>query len=212
MTILDVAKHLGVSWDVVKDIQKRYLSRKYKRLRLKHVTHIAIDEISIGKGHRYLTVVLNLKTGAAIFVGDGKGGDALTPFWKRLKYAKAEIKAVAIDMSPAFIAAVLKICLKEDLKRVWLQVCKVDAKEILDEWIKKARSTIITILKKFANTLASHAFGILNHYDYPISTGPLEVTNNKIKTLQRQAHVFRDAEFFKLKIYGFYETKYALVG
>ncbi|MDL1967327.1 MAG: transposase [Deltaproteobacteria bacterium] len=46
----------------------------------------------------------------------------------------------------------LKICLKEDLKRVWLQVCKVDAKEILDEWIKKARSTSITILKKFANT------------------------------------------------------------
>jgi transposase len=28
MTILDVARHLGVSWDVVKDIQKRDLSRR----------------------------------------------------------------------------------------------------------------------------------------------------------------------------------------
>ncbi|MDL1967667.1 MAG: transposase family protein [Deltaproteobacteria bacterium] len=28
MTILDVAKHLGVRWDVIKDIQKRCLSRK----------------------------------------------------------------------------------------------------------------------------------------------------------------------------------------
>jgi len=28
MTILDVARHLGISWDVVKDIQKRDLSRR----------------------------------------------------------------------------------------------------------------------------------------------------------------------------------------
>ncbi len=291
MTILDVSRHLKISWDVIKDIQKRYLAKKYNRPRLKHVTRIAIDEISIGRGHRYLTVVLDLKSGAVIFVGDGKGSDALTPFWKRLKYAKTNINAVAIDMSPAYIAAVLEnlpgatvvfdhfhvikmyndklsqlrrtiqreaegplqkkvlkgtrwlllkntynlneetnekerleealklnkplataYYLKEDLKRIWLQVCKVDAKEILTEWIKRARSTGITILKKFADTLAGHAFGILNHYDYQISTGPLEGTNNKIKTLQRQAYGFRDTEFFKLRIYGLHETKYALVG
>src|SRR5262249_59833106 len=43
---------------------------------------------------------------------------------------------------------------------------------------------------------------ILAYYDYPISTGPLEGTNNKIKTMQRQAYGFRDREFFKLKIYA----------
>ncbi len=32
MTILDVANHLGVSWDTIKDIQKRYLVRKYKKI------------------------------------------------------------------------------------------------------------------------------------------------------------------------------------
>ena len=83
---------------------------------------------------------------------------------------------------------------------------------MLKRWIKRAKSTGIAILKKFADTLAGHAFGILNHYDYQISTGPLEGTNNKIKTLQRQAYGFRDMEFFKLKIYGLHETKYALVG
>ncbi|MCF8110575.1 MAG: transposase, partial [Desulfobacteraceae bacterium] len=44
------------------------------------------------------------------------------------------------------------------------------------------------------------------------STGPLEGTNNKIKTLQKQAYGFRDHLFFKLKIYALHETKYALVG
>jgi transposase len=107
MTILDVAKHLQVSWGTIKDIQKRYLKRRYRNPSLKHIERIAIDEISIGKGHRYLTVVLNLRTGAVIYVGDGKGADALSPFFKRLKRSKAKVKAVAIDMSPAYIAAVL---------------------------------------------------------------------------------------------------------
>ena len=44
----------------------------------------AIDEIAIKKGHKYLTVVLDLQTGAVVFVGEGKGAESLDPFWKRL--------------------------------------------------------------------------------------------------------------------------------
>jgi transposase len=106
MTIRDVAAHLQVGWDLVKDIQKRYLSRKFRRVKLKHLRQIAIDEIAIGRGHRYLTVVLDLVSGAVVFVGDGKGAEALQPFWKRLKRCRAKIEAVAMDMSPAYISAV----------------------------------------------------------------------------------------------------------
>jgi transposase len=48
--------------------------------------------------------------------------------------------------------------------------------------------------------------------DYRISSGPLEGTNNKIKTMKRMAYGFRDMEFFKLKIMALHETKYALIG
>ena len=68
------------------------------------------------------------------------------------------------------------------------------------------------MLSKFAKTLDKHREGILAFYDYRISTGPLEGTNNKIKTMKRQAYGFRDHEFFKLKIMALHETKYALVG
>ena len=34
MTIKDVANHLGISWDVIKDIQKRYLSRRFAKPKL----------------------------------------------------------------------------------------------------------------------------------------------------------------------------------
>ncbi len=290
MTIQDVAQHLGISWDVVKEIQKKDLKRRYTRPKLNKLKLIAIDEIAIKKGHKYLTVVLDLKTGAVVFVGDGKGADSLEPFWKRLNRYKTNIEAVAIDMSPAYISAiqinlpqaaivfdhfhVIKLYndklsklrrklykqvsetdkdilkgtrwlllknpdnldadrneqqrlqkaleinqplaaayyLKEDLRQLWSQPDKKTAEKFLMAWAERARATKILLLIKFANTLCAHRTGILAYYDYPISTGPLEGTNNKIKTMKRQAYGFRDIEFFKLKILALHETKYALVG
>jgi transposase len=107
MTIRDVAHHLEVGWDLVKDIPKRDLSRRYAKPKLKHLRYLAIDEIAVAKGHRYLTVVLDLESGAVVFVGDGKGADALKPFWKRLRPSGAKIEAVAMDMSGAYQSAVL---------------------------------------------------------------------------------------------------------
>lgn len=107
-TIQDAALHLQVRWDIIKDIQKRNLHRRFGRPKLKNLKEIAIDEIAIGKGHTYFTVVLDLRSGAVVYVGDGKGADALTAFWKRLRASHAKIQAVATDMSKAYIAAVRK--------------------------------------------------------------------------------------------------------
>jgi transposase len=106
MTCEDVARMLGVSWGLIRDIESRFLTRKYAKPRLKDVTKIAIDEIAVRKGHKYMTIVMDLDTGKVLFVGDGKGSDALTPFWKRLRKSGATIQAVAIDMSTAYISAV----------------------------------------------------------------------------------------------------------
>jgi len=291
MTIQAVANHVGVSWDVVKDIQKQRLWRLYRKPRLKGLKEIAIDEISIGKGHKYLTLVLDLRTGRVVFVGDGKGAEALQPFWTRLKKSRARIQAVAIDMSNAYIQAVTEnipeakivfdrfhivkmfndkiteyrrqlfnrlkdpterkllkgtrwLLLKnpenlnpekdererldqalevnkplatiyymnDDLRQYWNQANRASAAAFLQDWIQRAKASGIKVLEKFADTLIAHRDGILAYYDYPITTAPLEGTNNKIKTMKRQAYGFRDKEFFKLKIMGIHETKYALVG
>jgi transposase len=106
MTCQDVAKHLGLSWDTVRDIETRRLTRDCAKPPLKDVTHIAIDEIALKKGHKYLTVVMDLHSGRVIFVGDGKGADALLPFWKRLKRSRANIVAVCSDMSSAYTSAI----------------------------------------------------------------------------------------------------------
>lgn len=290
MNIEDVARHLGVSWNVVRDIQKRYLQRRYSRPRLKHLRLLGIDEISIGRGHRYLTVVLDMRSGAVVFVGDGKGSAALDPFWKRLRRFKAQIEAVAMDMAKGYINAVsqhlpnttivfdrfhvvklvndklaqlrrdiqrnaeaeqkavlkgsrwlllknpqnldeergekerlqaaLKLnaplaaayYLKEDLRQLWSQPDKKAAKKFLVDWCRRARSTGVRILQVLANTLQLHRAGILAWYDYPISNGPLEGTNAKIKLLQRTSYGYRNQDFFRLKIYALHETRHVLVG
>jgi transposase len=291
MTIQDVAIHLGISWNTVKEIHKKFLQKHFSKPNLKKLTIIAIDEISIGKGHNYLTIVLDLKTGAVVFIGDGKKADSLIPFWKRLKRAGAKIDAVAIDMAPAYIDAVttnlpnttivfdhfhiikyfndklselrrkiyaetdnlfhqkllkgtrwlllknpenlretknekqhlqqaLQInqplaaayYLKEDLRLLWTQKNKDKAEKHLSNWIRKALASGVLMLKKLAKTLAAHRSGILAYYDFKISTAPLEGTNNKIKTMKRQAYGYRDKQFLKLKIFALHKTKYALIG
>ena len=291
MTLLDVARHLGVSWDTIKDLQKDELRRHYAKPKLHKLKQIAIDEISVGRGPRYLTVVLDLVSGAVVYVGEGKGAAALEPFWKRLRRCRARIRAVATDMAVAYILAVrehlphavhvfdhfhviklfnekltafrrelyreatgpldkavlkgtrwlllknpenldprrnererleeaLRIngplatvyYMKEDLRQVWLQKDRATAALVLTDWIRRAEASGIKLLQQFAGTLAMYRTGILAYYRYRISTGPLEGTNNKIKTMKRQAYGFRDKEFFKLKIYALHRTKYALVG
>ena len=291
MTIKAVAQHLQVSWDTVKEILATSLQRRFGTPKLGKLKQIAIDEIAIGKGHHYLTVVLDLLSGAVVFVGDGKGVEALVPFWKRLRASRAKLKAVATDMGKAYIKAVrdnlpnvvhvfdhfhvvklfneklsalrrelfnqalsdsdrkllkgtrwmllknpenldakrneeqrlqdaLKLneplsiayYLKEDLRQLWSQVNKRTARRVLRDWMARARASGIRLLQQFADTLEEHEEGILAYYDYPISTGPLEGTNTKIRAMQRQAYGFRDRKFFKLKILGIHESQYALVG
>lgn len=293
MTIKDLAAWLKMSWDQVKAIQKQYLKPKFDKPKLHKLKYIAIDEIYLGQKSQpqYLTIVYDLKAGRVVYVGHGKGGDALQTFWRRLRRSKAKIEAVATDLSPAFIAAVLEnlpnavvvydhfhivklfndklsllrrtlfhqltekedkkllkgtrwlllknpenlnadrdeprrlqealalneplaiaYYLKEDLRQLWSFPTKEQAAEFFEGWLQRAWSTGIKPIITIANTLAARRSGILAWYDCPISTGPLEGINNKIKTMKRQAYGFRDLEFFELKIKAIHLSRYVLIG
>ena len=290
MTIQAVAQHLQVGWDAIKALFKRHLNARFGQPKLKKLKRLAIDEISIGHGHRYLTVVLDLVTGAVVFIGPGKGADALIPFWKRLQAAHANIEAVATDMSPAYSAAIrdhlpkalhvfdhfhivklfnerlsdfrreqqrdaegrgktvlkgtrwlilknpenlddekgertrlddaLRLNLplatayymKDEFRCFWELKTLTQAKRFLDDWCRRADASGVSVLRQMATTFRLHRTGLLNYHRCPISTGPLEGLNNKIKTLQRQAYGYRDREFFQLRIYAIHLAEYVLLG
>ena len=98
--------------------------------------------------------------------------------------------------------------LKDDLGQIWKQNDKEEAQFLLWEWVKKAVISEVKVLEKFAKMLVKHTDKILAYYDFNrMSSGRMEGTNNKIKTLQKRAYGYRDMEFFKLKIKALHETK-----
>jgi len=279
-----------MSWGTVKNIDKEYLQKHYSRPGLKNVEIIAIDEFAFQKGHKYQTVVYDLKAGRVIYVGAGRAEESLDRFWKRLRHSGAKIQAVAMDMWLPYFNAVInnlpeaKIVfdrfhifkqmnetldeirralyheetflnnrkvikgirwlllkneknlndekderrqleqalqinkplaeayyLKEELGQLWLQNTKDEAEKFLTSWATRAWATTIQPLRQFVKTLLGHRTGILNWFDFQISTGPLEGFNNKIKVLKRKAYGYRDMEYFALKIYALHENRYGLL-
>jgi len=101
--------------------------------------------------------------------------------------------------------------LKEELGHLWSNSTREEADKFLHSWVEKVQATTIQPLIKFAKTLMAHRTGILNWFDYRISTGTLEGFNNKIKVLKRKAYGYRDMEYFALKIYALHENRYGLL-
>jgi transposase len=113
MTVSEVARHLGLNWKTVKGIDKFYLQRDYGQLDYQGLRLLAVDEISIRKGQRYLTVVLDYLSGRVIFVGKERKAKTLERFFNKLtvKQRKA-IEAIVMDMWDPYIKAVKKNCLR----------------------------------------------------------------------------------------------------
>jgi transposase len=102
MSITAVAKFTGLHWQSVKEIEKRYLAKKYAKVSLGSVRRLGIDEVYLGRKFGFITVVRNMDSGAVLFIGKGKGGVALDPLKSRLRRKARQIEAVAMDMSNAY--------------------------------------------------------------------------------------------------------------
>lgn len=84
-TIKDVAEHLGVGWDRVKDIHKERLQREYQDINLDDLKYVSVDEFSIRKGHKYMTVFTDVVTGRVVHAVEGRKKEDIKPFLETLK-------------------------------------------------------------------------------------------------------------------------------
>lgn len=287
MTIRDVAEHTRLHWETVKKIDKKRLKRQLPRAEdLRSLKYLGIDEVSVRRGHRYLTTVVDLQTGRVVYVGEGRRVESLEPFIKRLKRLGIRPRAIALDMWKPYARAIrrhyrglplvydvfhilsdysrtlneirvdeytklegqeegrfikgsrylllkgqeklsipaqekllqllninyplhIAYVLKEDLRQLWRQPSRSSAERFLNDWIHKALASGIALLARFARKLRRHAIGILNYFDFPITTAKVEGINNRIKVLKRKAYGYRDMDYFKLKIYNIHTTRYS---
>jgi transposase len=277
MTVKEVATHLGLDWKTVKEIDKQALKRQFEAIDWHGIRILAIDEISIRRGHRYLTVVMDYLSGRVLWMGPGRSQETLDQFFRALpETARKGIEAVAMDMWLAYINGVSDWCpqarivfdlfhvikeynkiidrlrqveyrkatqegkavlkgsrflllknpvrlngveylhlttvlelnkhlytaymLRDQLRLIWWSRNRLIAWERLKDWCRLAEESGIRLLKAFARRLMRHAYGIINHADYPIDTGRLEGANNKMKVIKRRAYGFHDTEYYILKV------------
>lgn len=142
MSIRDVARFTGLHWDTVKNIEKAWLEKKYKNISLTDVSILGIDEVYLGKKLGYITIVRDLRSGAVLYVGKGKGVEALGKFRRRIKRVAKQIVAVAMDMSNAYTAWVHEVLPDADIVYDHFHVIK-----LMNERMDKLRRSTMNKLE-----------------------------------------------------------------
>lgn len=111
LTVKEVSEHIGLDWKTVKEIDKRYLEKEYPETDYSDLRILAVDEICLRKGHRYITVIINYETGRLIWMGKGRSTASLYKFFRKMPAKiRNQIEAVATDMWHPYMKAFRDWC------------------------------------------------------------------------------------------------------
>jgi transposase len=181
-TIKAVSDFLHVSWYLVKDIHKNKIANTYRHISLANVKYLGVDEFSIRKNHRYMTIFVDLQTGRILHAVEGTSKEVISPFLKRIKKKARHLKAIAMDMSLSYISAVREILPKIPIVFDRYHVMALMNKQI-DDLRCELQRTLSDEGKKF---LKGSRFLLLRNYD-----GVLDNDRAKLdKLLQANAPLY----------------------
>lgn len=111
MPFAAVARLVGESWHRVAAIAERYVELALAEADFSAVKELAIDETSKARGHDYVTIAADAERRAVIFVTETREAAAIERLAEDLAAHggdPAAVRAVSIDMSPAYIKGVAK--------------------------------------------------------------------------------------------------------
>jgi len=107
MTVEDVARHLDLDWKTVKDIDRSFLDERYAKTDYEGLRILAVDEISVRKRFRFMTVVSDYETGRVVWMGKDRKIKTLKRFFNGMtKAQRMKLQAIAMDMWDPYIRAV----------------------------------------------------------------------------------------------------------
>jgi transposase len=148
MPFTSVGQAMGITDKRSAIIVERRVTASRINVDLSKVTKIAVDETSEAKGHKYITVFIDMETKGVIFITEGKDASVLEKFAAELITKNGHpdnITDVAIDMSPAFIAGVNRYFPNASITFDKFHVVKL-VNEALDQ-VRRSESKNTPILK-----------------------------------------------------------------
>jgi transposase len=99
-----IAQRFGLAASTVRAIDLRYLTRWSAGRRKPALRQMGVDEIYLGKKHKFLTVVTNLETSEPLWFGRERKQETLDEFFRtqRSAFPRQAIQAVCLDMWEPF--------------------------------------------------------------------------------------------------------------
>jgi len=107
-SVSGVCQQLGMSWNAVDGIMQRAVIRGQRRQKKQSPVHICVDEVSIKKGHKYMTIV-STATGQVLSVEDDRTKESLRGYYDTLTLKQKEkLSVISMDMSPTYLPVTLE--------------------------------------------------------------------------------------------------------
>lgn len=98
---------LRLDWGTVHRIMERAVVRGLERRHLEEVEYVGLDEKSFGRGQHYITILTDLTGSRVLEVSEGRDEESANEAWQALPPEQTrKVKAVAIDMWPAYVKSV----------------------------------------------------------------------------------------------------------
>ena len=142
---------------------------------------MGIDEIYLGKKHKFLTVQPRR--------------EQETPTESGICSQSASHESVLAEREPGSIVG------------LWDYIYEGAMLRYLRSWINQLRWQRLAPMEKLANMLLNHLEGILNYCKTKIPMGVVEAVNGNIKALLRRGRGYRDLNYLLLKAQRIAATK-----
>lgn len=180
-SLKEVAERFKLDWKTVKEIDRAFIKALLPKISELDIRRIAIDEIAIMKGHKYLTIIRDYDSGVTIKMVLGRGYEEVLQDLLEMGEDKlAKICFASMDMWDPYIKAIKEAC-----PNVVLIFDKFHVVKKVNEALDKVRK------KEFASASDEERLNmkrkryIILHREKNLNSEQKEVLNQLIKSNEK---------------------------
>ena len=137
MPIKQIAELLDEHDTKIWRVIHRYVNNTYVNEDFSKVEHVGVDETASKRGHKYVTLFVDMDESKVIYATEGKGSETIKAFKEELPYHHSNpqnIDQICSDMSPSFIKGI-----KSNFPWADLTFDKFHVMKLMNEAVDKTR-------------------------------------------------------------------------
>lgn len=130
-------------------IIRHYVGEAYEKKEMDKVHSVGVDETSVQKGHKYISVFADMEKREVLYCTKGKDASVISSFTEEIKKhngSSEQIRDISMDMSPAFISGASEYLPNAEVTFDKFHIIKI-LNEALDEVRRKEQKNNPLLIK-----------------------------------------------------------------